>query len=195
MYFSIQISRMYLDHKNIYNSIEAFLFYVLCEVKEDGFHFVGYFSKDKIRNPGANTNNLSCIMVMPFCQRSGYGKLLIEMSYALSMIEKKPGGPERPLSDLGHRTYVSFWTRRVVDVLLKMAETKEEISINQIRDKTGMTEADIMYILENQNIIRNQNTLCCDKAFLKKILDNSGRPGRVVNYSEIRWKPYRTLEE
>lgn len=140
---------MYLDHKNIYNSIEAFLFYVLCEVKEDGFHFVGYFSKDKIRNPGANTNNLSCIMVMPFCQRSGYGKLLIEMSYALSMIEKKPGGPERPLSDLGHRTYVSFWTRRVVDVLLKMAETKEEISINQIRDKTGMTEADIMYILEN----------------------------------------------
>ena len=121
---------MYLDHKNIYNSIEAFLFYVLCEVKEDGFHFVGYFSKDKIRNPGANTNNLSCIMVMPFCQRTGYGKLLIEMSYALSTIEKKPGGPERPLSDLGHKTYVPFWTRRVVDVLLKMAETKEEISIN-----------------------------------------------------------------
>jgi len=41
------ISRMYLDHKNIGFSIEPFLFYCLCEVKEDGFHFVGYFSKEK----------------------------------------------------------------------------------------------------------------------------------------------------
>ena len=87
----------------------------MCEVKEDGFHFIGYFSKDKIRT--INSNNLSCILVMPFMQRGGYGKLLIEMSYALSMIEEKPGGPERPLSDLGHRTYVNFWTRRIVTFL------------------------------------------------------------------------------
>ena len=59
------ISRMFLDHKNLYNSIEGFLFYVLCEVKEDGFHFVGYFSKE--RETLTNQNNLSCIMVMPFC--------------------------------------------------------------------------------------------------------------------------------
>jgi hypothetical protein len=116
------ISRMYLDHKNLYNSIEAFLFYILCEVREDGFHFVGYFSKEKVQEENEKTRNLSCIMVMPFCQRSGYGKLLIEMSYALSMIEGKPGSPERPLSDLGHRTYVSFWTRRVVQVLLDLEE-------------------------------------------------------------------------
>lgn len=102
---------MFLDHKNVYNTIEGFLFYILCEVKEDGYHFVGYFSKEK---NFTSPNNLSCILVMPFCQRGGYGKLLIEMSYALSMIEDKPGGPERPLSDLGHRTYVSFWTRRIV---------------------------------------------------------------------------------
>lgn len=110
------ISRMFLDHKNIYSTIELFLFYILCEVKSDGFHFVGYFSKDKDRS--VNQNNLSCIMVMPFCQRTGYGKLLIEMSYSLSLIEQRPGGPERPLSDLGHRTYVSFWTRRVVKILI-----------------------------------------------------------------------------
>ena len=85
---------MFLDHKNLYNSIEAFLFYILCEVKEDGYHYVGYFSKEKVRDANAS-NNLSCIMVMPFCQRTGYGKILIEMSYALSMIEGKPGGPER----------------------------------------------------------------------------------------------------
>jgi hypothetical protein len=43
------VSRMFLDHKNIFNSIQAFLFYVLCEVKDDGFHFVGYFSKERDR--------------------------------------------------------------------------------------------------------------------------------------------------
>ena len=75
---------------------------------------------------------------MPFCQRSGYGKLLIEMSYSLSMIERKPGGPERPLSDLGNKTYVSFWTRRVVEVLMKISDSEEEITINKIRDLTGM---------------------------------------------------------
>lgn len=45
------------------------------------------------------------------------------MSYALSMIEDKPGGPERPLSDLGHRTYVSYWTRRIVKILLELIES------------------------------------------------------------------------
>ena len=98
-------------------------------------------------------------MVMPFCQRSGYGKILIDMSYALSMIEDMPGGPERPLSDLGHKTYVSYWTRRVIEVLMDLEE--DEISINTIRDKTGMTEQDISYILQHQKIMINQ-TLNCD---------------------------------
>lgn len=112
-------SRMFLDHKNVYNTIEGFLFYILCEIKSDGYHFVGYFSKEKQM---ASNNNLSCILVMPFCQRGGYGKLLIEMSYCLSLIEDKPGGPERPLSDLGHRTYVSYWTRKIVKILLEMTD-------------------------------------------------------------------------
>jgi len=59
-------------------------------------------------------------MVLPCFQKGGYGKLLIEMSYELSIKEGKLGSPERPLSDLGHRVYVNFWTRRVVNELLKM---------------------------------------------------------------------------
>ena len=112
------VSRMYLDHKNIGFSIEPFLFYCLCEVKEDGFHFVGYFSKEK--NNELSQNNLSCILIMPFCQRSGYGKLLIEFSYALSSIENRPGGPEHPISDLGIKVYLPFWTRRVVNALMEL---------------------------------------------------------------------------
>lgn len=43
------IARMFLDHKNVSNSIESFFFYVLTEVKDDGYHFVGYFSKERVR--------------------------------------------------------------------------------------------------------------------------------------------------
>jgi len=71
------------------------------------------------------------------------------MSYALSMIENKPGGPERPLSDLGHRTYVNFWTRRVIKVLLELEAALEEISMKSITKKTGMTESDVKYILNH----------------------------------------------
>ena len=71
------------------------------------------------------------------------------MSYALSMIEDKPGGPERPLSDLGHRIYANFWTRRVVKILLDLNEKTEEITVTRIRELTGMLENDINYILEN----------------------------------------------
>ena len=71
------------------------------------------------------------------------------MSYALSMIENKPGGPERPLSDLGHRTYVNFWTRRVIKVLMDLESSLEEISMKTITKKTGMTESDVKYILNH----------------------------------------------
>lgn len=164
---------MFLDHKNLENSIEPFLFYILCEVKEDGWHFVGYFSKEKFRDANAETNNLSCIMVMPFAQRYGYGKVLIEMSYCLSMIENKPGGPERPLSDLGHRAYLNFWTRRIVKVLLSYTN-RQEITIGDIKIKTGIVDEDIFYVLEHQNILRN-STLNCEKEFLEKILEVAGR--------------------
>ena len=164
------------------------MFYILCEIKDDGFHFVGYFSKDKDRS--ANLNNLSCILVMPFCQRSGYGKLLIEMSYCLSILENKPGGPERPLSDLGHRTYVSFWTRRVVKILIKLCKKDKQISINTIRNMSGMTEEDITYILQHQKILKG-GTLNCNMNFLNSILENSGRPGRKIYMENIRWIPYR----
>ena len=129
---------------------------------------------------------------MPFAQRGGYGKLLIEMSYALSMIEKKPGGPERPLSDLGHRTYVTFWSRRVVNVLLALDEKKEEITIKEIRESTGMTEDDIEYTLKHQKILIEGN-LNCDREFLHNILKLAGRPGRKVDIDRIRWKPYEII--
>ena len=64
-----------------------------------------------------------------------------------------------------------------------------------------MTEDDIKYILENQEILRidnneKQSSLNCDPDFLNEVLKHSGRPGIEVEIKDIRWKPYITnLEE
>lgn len=78
-----RIAKLFLDHKTLFYEIDPFHFYVLCEHDAAGYHIVGYFSKEKV----TIENNLSCILVMPYCQRKGYGKLLIEFSYELSKKE------------------------------------------------------------------------------------------------------------
>ena len=59
-----------------------------------------------------------------------------------------------------------------------------------------MTEEDIKYILENLEILRQdknqKSSLNCDPVFLKKLMENSGRPGILVDIEDIRWKPYLT---
>jgi len=115
------------------------------------------------------------------------------MSYALSMIENKPGSPERPLSDLGHRVYVSFWTRRVVNVLLEFVKADDnDVSIRRIGQRTGMIESDILYIVDHHRIKRD-DTLFCDQKYLEGILKLAGRPGRAVNMANIRWKPFNII--
>lgn len=70
---------------------------------------------------------------MPHCQRKGYGKFLIEFSYELSMKEGRTGTPERPLSDLGFRTYISWWAQKILTLLLKLQTDSETTHSNSRR--------------------------------------------------------------
>ncbi len=138
----VYLSKLFLDHQNVYDDVLPFLYYVLTENDEDGQHMVGYFSKEK---ESKNGWNLSCIMVFPFQQRKGYGKFLITFSYELSIIEKKPGGPETPLSDLGRASYMSWWTQRIIDFIRE--HKGEQFSISDISKETMITEKDIYEVL------------------------------------------------
>ena len=136
------LAKLFLDHKTLYYDVEPFLYFVLTENDETGYHIVGYFSKEK---ESSNGYNLACILTLPFHQRKGYGKFLITFSYELSRIEKKVGTPERPLSDLGRESYVSWWSQKIIEFL--NAHEGENYSIQDITKETMIHEKDIIYVL------------------------------------------------
>ena len=136
------LSKCFLDHKTLYYDVDPFMFYVMCKRDDMGVHTIGYFSKEK---ESAENYNLACILTLPQHQRHGYGKLLIEFSYELSRKEGRQGSPEKPLSDLGLLSYRAYWQEIIVDFLLESKGSgKDEVSIDDIAQKTAIIHADIM---------------------------------------------------
>ncbi|KAG9310343.1 acyl-CoA N-acyltransferase [Chiua virens] len=74
--------------------------------------------------------NLACIIVLPPYQRKGYGMLMIEFSYELSRRTGKVGTPERPLSDLGLRSYLTYW----VATLIRFFRTRRLLTLQSSED-------------------------------------------------------------
>lgn len=152
------LAKLFLNSKTLYYDVEPFIFYVLTEREDTGeesqFHFVGYFSKEKLTS---TDYNLSCILTLPIYQRKGYGHFLVDFSYLLTRREYKWGTPEKPLSDLGLLSYRNFWKTKICEVLgelkeeINHAEKKGEIlhcSIEDLSNLTGMIPTDVVFGLE-----------------------------------------------
>uniref|UniRef100_A0A182KFT7 histone acetyltransferase n=1 Tax=Anopheles christyi TaxID=43041 RepID=A0A182KFT7_9DIPT len=143
------LSKLFLDHKTLYFDVEPFLFYILTKRDHLGHHMVGYFSKEK---QNQLRYNVSCILTMPQYQRQGYGRFLIDFSYLLSRIERQPGTPERPLSELGQVSYHQYWCA----VLLAYFYSNREASLTleRVSQETGMIVGDIVTALRKLGFIR-----------------------------------------
>ncbi|ESO09071.1 hypothetical protein HELRODRAFT_156566 [Helobdella robusta] len=148
------LAKLFLDHKTLYYDTDPFLFYIMCEIDDMGYHIVGYFSKEK---ESTEDYNVACILTLPPFQRKGYGKLLIEFSYELSKIEGRTGSPEKPLSDLGLLSYRSYWSQTIMEILLnlKPSEPGEHpmITTNDISEMTSIKKDDVISTLQHLNLI------------------------------------------
>ncbi|KAI0217573.1 Histone acetyltransferase KAT5 [Lamellibrachia satsuma] len=134
------LAKLFLDHKTLYYDTDPFLFYVMCELDNMGYHIVGYFSKEK---ESTEDYNVACILTLPPYQRKGYGKLLIEFSYELSKIEGKTGSPEKAPTILE------------IFISLKPGDTGEQptITINEISEMTSIKKEDVISTLQHLALI------------------------------------------
>ena len=185
------IAKLFLDHKTLYFDVDPFLFYVLCEVDDRGFHPVGYFSKEKYSDVGFN---LACILSFPSQQRKGYGRFLIAFSYALSQKEEKVGSPEKPMSDLGQQAYKPYWASTILDFLLNQSD-ESSLSIMDISKRTSIMAEDIVYTLNMLGILKIINGvyfIAAEQNLLKRLAEKYPVKEPRVDPSKLHWTPFLT---
>lgn len=110
---------------------------------------VGFFSKEKM---SWDNNNLACILIFPPWQRKGLGKILMGVSYELSKREGRIGGPEKPLSELGKKAYITFWEARITKAILRM-RTKTTMTVREIAEACWVLPEDVIVVLQEMDII------------------------------------------
>lgn len=193
------LAKLFLGSKTLYYDVEPFLFYVLCEYDDLGYHFVGYFSKEK---RASSQNNVSCILTLPIHQRKGYGNLLIDFSYLLTRVENKTGSPEKPLSDMGLVSYRNYWRLQMCRYLLgRWHDARDKqippgLSLRQISNDTGLTPDDVVAALEGLRcLVRDTGTglygFRLDLEYCRDYVSKWDAKGYVkLNPSALTWTPY-----
>ncbi|KAI3647019.1 hypothetical protein MP228_007240 [Amoeboaphelidium protococcarum] len=109
------LGKSFMKEKTTFFYLEGFDFYVTYSMKDKSL--LGFFSKELDSVGGWN---LACIVVLPPYQKTGIGKLMIDLSYWVSRAEQKIGSPERPLSSLGRLSYTSYWISLIVPYMLSI---------------------------------------------------------------------------
>ncbi|KAK5743858.1 SAS complex subunit [Elasticomyces elasticus] len=150
------LSKLFLDTKSVFFDVSTFLYYPLI-IKTDSHPYgqvVGFFSKEKM---SWDNNNVACILVFPPWQRRGLGQILIAASYELGRREGRFGGPERPLSTLGRKGYISFWCAEVYRHLLR-APLKRTVTVKDISEATYIMQEDIVAALKEMDVLESRKT-------------------------------------
>jgi len=149
--------------------VTTFLYYLLVysdrSVRPPKSQVVGFFSKEKL---SWDNNNLACILVFPPWQKRGLGQKLMAVSYELSKREGRFGGPEKPLSELGRRSYIHFWSGTIARYIID-APAKKTITVKAISDDTYIITDDIITALKEMQVLQHQ------KKGSKKAIINKAR--------------------
>lgn len=146
---------------------------------------IGFFSKEKV---SWDHYNLACITVFPPFQQRGLGKLLISYSYYLSKKAKQAGTPERPLSEHGFVSYLSYWSsvvsHYITDTRKKALEEGKStftLSIDDISAATFMIQSDVVQALQSMGALEKQQV----KSPAKGKQASSSDFKYVIDYSKV----------
>lgn len=116
---------------------------------------VGFFSKEKM---SWDNNNLACILIFPPWQRKGLGALLMGISYEISRREGLLGGPEKPISDLGKKSYKRFWGGEIARWLISLpaledgAEEECVVDVEECSRATWIAPEDCLLVLRDMGV-------------------------------------------
>ena len=182
------VTKLFLYHKAAYYAPGEFYFYIVCFNDVRGAHPAGFFSKEKKRDCG---NNLACILTFPCYQKMGIGTFLVSLSYEFSKIEKLPGSPEKPLSDLGLLTYRAYWKDAIIQCLWEHRD--EQLSLNSISNYTGMKIEDINTALKDGGFLKKVDgevVLGLTNDQVKEWQHRSQKRFMKLDPKCIRWTPY-----
>lgn len=153
-------AKLFLETKSVFFDVTSFLYYLLVyddpdpnpSLPANGPQVVGFFSKEKL---SWDNNNLACILVFPPWQRKGFGQVLMGVSYVLSKREHRLGGPEKPVSELGRRSYERFWAATLARALLALPQ-KETITVKDLCDMTYIVQEDIIPTLRSMGVLESK---------------------------------------
>jgi hypothetical protein len=70
----------------------------------------------------------------------------------------------------------------------------QDYSIQDISKETGVTEIDLFWTMEQQNLIKyqqGQSYVCTDNDYLNELYKKAGQPGKPLKPENIRWIPFR----
>lgn len=172
-------AKLFLDHKTVFFDVATFLYYILTYTDPDDaqvYHVLGFFSKEKL---SWDANNLACICIFPPYQHKQLGKLLMGVSYKLSGWDIPGGiigGPEKPLSDLGQKSYNRFWAERIARYFLrsnrgdvragpedqkpispfkssKKRPPRQSMTVEEVGLATGMLTEDVITAIKSMGIV------------------------------------------
>ncbi|KAF2477845.1 uncharacterized protein BDR25DRAFT_275318 [Lindgomyces ingoldianus] len=156
-------AKLFLDTKSVFYDVTTFLYYLLVAhtpspsinlnlPDSDSLpqrQVVGFFSKEKM---SWDNNNLACILVFPPWQKQGLGQILMGASYEMSKRERRLGGPEKPLSELGRLGYQHYWSATLARAILSFP-SKKTLSVLDLRNETYIVPEDIIATLQTMEVM------------------------------------------
>ncbi|KAG8628675.1 hypothetical protein KVT40_002540 [Elsinoe batatas] len=143
-------SKLFLDTKSVFYDVTTFRYYTMAlyDSTTAQRQIVGFFSKEKM---SWDNNNVACILVFPPWQRRGLGQILMGVSYELSRREGRLGGPEKPLSSLGRKGYLAYWSVNIARSILTSSAKK--LSVQNIVQDTWILPEDVIATLKAMGIV------------------------------------------